>query len=258
MISGKIKNIKPNGNNPYGFILPDVSINGQTEDVFFWINDVNGTLPSNLSVGDILQFHPENRVTKNGNVRLIARQVQYIKLVNTLVQLPVTSTKKLKDKISNFLDKIEFVTNSFEFEGLVFTLLRLIGINKICQYAQQNNAGAADGVFILGNVAVLYDCTLRNPYSPHKDLQIINYKNQLKLSSSITINEIRSSGKVIKKTFVIPKKREVWIITRNKTSIIQKADNTNNICVREVSVKSLIDVYNKKLESQIFGKLDIN
>ena len=249
MISGKIKNIKPNGNNPYGFILPDVSINGQTEDVFFWINDVNGTLPSNLSVGDILQFHPENRVTKNGNVRLIARQVQYIKLVNT-------STKKLKDKISNFLDKIEFVTNSFEFENLVFTLLRLIGINKICQYAQQNNAGAADGVFILGNVAVLYDCTLRNPYRPHKDKQIFNYKNQLRSASSISINETRSSGKVSKKTFVIPKNREVWIITRDKTSIIEKANNIENICVREVSIKSLIDVFKQELDSQVFGELN--
>lgn len=254
MITGKIKKIKPNGNNPYGFILPDVSINGQKEDVFFWLNDVSGCLPSNLSVGDILQFHPANRVDRNGIVRLIARQVQCIKLVNTS---PKDPKELLKDKFSNFLDKIEFVSDPFEFENLVFILLRLIGINKICQYDRKNSAGSADGVFILGNIAVLYDCTLRNPYRPHKDVQIVNYINQLKLSSSITINEIRSSGKVIKKTFVIPKNREVWIITRDKTGIIQKADNTNNICVREVSVKSLIDVYNKKLESQIFGKLNI-
>lgn len=170
----------------------------------------------------------------------------------------MSPTKSVKDKISNLLDRIETVSDPFEFEDLAFTLLRLIGINKIYQYDRKKSAGLADGFFISGNLAVVYDCTLRNSYRPHKDMQIFNYKNQLRSASSISINQTRSSGKVIEKTFVIPKNREVWIITRGETQIIQKPDNTYNICVREVSIKSLIDVFNQKLDSQIYGKLDIN
>ena len=344
--TGKIRTLIPDGNNPYGFILPDVNINGQTRDPVFWVNDVIGCLFSDLSVGDIVQFHPVDWVRRNGDIQIIARQVQSrmsgvikfirvdpinqkfwgriqpdnnwlnqterviffsdsfqeqtlhnfidfcgqsfnqnvldkfidgirvdfaiqhwsnannpnitkvakdIKLIDTKsVQLPVPPTKLLKDKISNFLDKIEIVSNPFEFEDLVFNLLRLIGINKIYQYDRNKSAGRADGFFMSGNLAVLYDCTLRNPYMSHKKTQIFNYKEQLKQASSITIHETRSNGKVIKKTLVIPKNREVWIITRGNTSVIQQ---NGNICVKEVSVKSLIDAFNQKLDSQIFGEL---
>lgn len=352
MSTGKIVTLRPDGNNPYGFILPDVNINGQTRDPVFWATDVIGCLFSDLSVGDIVQFHPKNWVTRNGDIRIRARQVQSrmsgvikfirvdpinqkfwgriqpdnnwlnqtdhvmffsncfkeqtlhnfidfcgqsfnqnildkfidgirvdfaiqhwistknpnitkvakdIKLIDAkLVQLPVTMspTKSVKDKISNLLDRIETVSNPFEFEDLVFILLRLIGINKIYKYNRNNQAGVADGVFISGNLAVVYDCTLRNPYRPHKDKQIFNYKNQLRSASSISINETRSSGKVSRKTFDIPKNREVWIITRDKTSIIEKANNIENICVREVSIKSLIDVFKQELDSQVFGELN--
>ena len=354
IITGKIKRLEMGGNNPYGFISTDVNIKGLTKDPVFWVNDVIGCLFSDLSVGDIVQFHPVDWVRRNGDIQIIARQVEsrisgFIKFIkfngnnkpqfwgyiqpdnnwlghlepivffsdsfkdNTLHnfidycnssfdskylyklingirvdfsvqewkannpditkvakkiklvdvksnQLPVnkSTTKLLKDKISYLLDRIEIASDSFEFEDLVFILLRLIGINKICQYDRQHNAGSADGVFISGNLAVVYDCTLRNPYKPHKDPQIFNYKKQLRAASSITINEKRASSKDIEKTFNIPKNREIWIITRGETRIIEKPDDTDNICVREVSIKSLIDVFNQKLDSKIYGKLNIN
>lgn len=321
VITGKIKRLEMGGNNPYGFISTDVNINGQTKDPVFWVNDVIGCLFSDLSVGDIVQFHPVDWGRRDGTIQIIARQVQSrmsgvikfirvdptnqkfwgriqpdnnwlnqtecviffsdsfqeqtlhnfidfcgqsfnqnvldkfidgirvdfaiqhwsnannpnitkvakgIKLIDTKsVPLPVTHKKLLKDKINNFLDKIEIVSNPFEFEDLVFNLLRLIGINKIYQYDRNNGAGRADGFFMSGNLAVLYDCTLKNQYMPHKETQIFNYKQQLKQASSITIHETRSNGKVIKKTLVIPKNKEVWIITRGNTGIIQQ---NGNIC----------------------------
>jgi hypothetical protein len=273
-MSGIIKFIRvdPINQTFWGRIQPDQNWLNQTDRVIFFRNSLKEQTLYNF-IDFCGQSFNQNVLDKfidgirvdfaiqhwsNANNPNITKVAKDIKLIDAKsVQLPVTTppTKLLKDKIGDFLDKIEIVSNPFEFEDLVFNLLRLIGINKIYQYDRNKGAGRADGFFVSGNLAVLYDCTLRNPYMSHKETQIFNYKQQLKQASSITIHETRSNGKVIKKTLVIPKNKEVWIITRGNTGIIQQ---NGNICVKEVSVKSLIDAFNEKLDSRIFGELNIN
>lgn len=251
-LTGRIRGL--NRTEMYGFITPDSVIVGSQDGIKFWEDGIDVPFLT-LSLGDLVEFTTEDYwSTRHNCFKKVSRDV---KLIGK--NAPKPPNKSLKDKIIECLDRVETVANHHEFEDLVFTLLRLIGINKIYQYDRKKGAGRADGFFMAGNLAVVYDCTLMNPYMPHKKDQIFNYKKQLRSASSITINETRASGKVLVKTFIIPEEnREVWIITRGETRIIQKADNIDNICVKEVSVKSLIDVFNQKLDSQIFGELNIN
>ncbi len=206
-----------------------------------------------MRVGDIVEFDSAIWTKPDGSQRIKATQVK----IQSTPTNPVNTTDLLKDKIIHCLDRIEKTSNVSDFEDLVFNLLRFIGISTICQYDRQHSAGSADGVFIQGKLCVVYDCTLRNPYRPHKNPQIFNYKKQLRAASSITINEKKKGGKDVEKTFNIPENREVWIITRGDTKIIEKPDAIDNICVREVSIKTLLDQLNQKLDSKIFGRLNL-
>ncbi|ELS30663.1 MULTISPECIES: hypothetical protein [Pseudanabaena] len=276
-MSGAIKfiNVDPIKQTFWGTIQPDKNWLNQTDPIIFFRNSFKeqtlhkfidfcgqsfnqNLLPKfidGIRVDFAIQYWSN---AKNQNFTKVAKNIKLIDAKSAQSPSTLSSTKLVKDKIINLLDRIEIVSNPLEFEDLVFTLLRLIGINKIYKYNRNTSSGTADGVFKSGNLSVIYDCTLRNPYRPHKDQQIFNYKKQLRSASSITINETRSSGKDFTKTFINPEKREVWIITRGETRIIEEPDKTDNICVREVSIESLIDVFSRKLDAQIFGKLDIN
>jgi hypothetical protein len=264
--TGEIIQIKTQVTNPYGFICsPDASAHWSISgDVIFWQNDVVGGLFASLRVGNIVEFDSVILTRTDGSQRIKGVQIKIqpapttTNPVNpTAGQLTTSPTDLLKDKIIHYLDRIEKTSAAVEFEDLVFNLLRLIGISTICQYDRESCAGSADGVFISGKLCVVYDCTLRNPYRPHKNPQIFNYKKQLRAASSITINEKKKGGKDVEKTFNIPEKREVWIITRGDTKIIEKPDAIDNICVREVSIKTLLDQLNQKLDSKIFGRLNL-
>ena len=265
--TGRITNIIEKTTNSCGFISSlDANLHWSISgDVVFWEANVIGGIFASLRVGDIVEFDSLIWTKSDGSQRIKGVQIKIQPATTTTNpvnptagQLTTSPTDLLKDKIIHYLDRIEKTSAAVDFEDLVFNLLRLIGINKIFQYDRQHNAGSADGVFISGKLCVVYDCTLRNPYRPHKNLQILNYKNQLRLASSITVNEKKKGGKDVEKTFNIPEKREVWIITRGDTKIIEKPDAIDNICVREVSIKTLLDQLNQKLDSKIFGKLNIN
>ena len=264
--TGRITNIKEKPTNSCGFISSlDANLHWSISgDVIFWEADVIGGIFASLRVADIVEFDSLIWTKPDGSQRIKGVQIKIqpapttTNPVNpTAGQLTTSPTDLLKDKIIHYLDRIEKTSAAVEFEDLVFNLLRLIGISTICQYDRKSCAGSADGVFISGKLCVVYDCTLRNPYRPHKNPQIFNYKKQLRAADSITINEKKKGGKDVEKTFNIPENREVWIITRGDTKIIEKPDAIDNICVREVSIKTLLDQLNQKLDSKIFGRLNL-
>ncbi|WP_228038268.1 hypothetical protein [Nostoc sp. LEGE 12450] len=78
-------------------------------------------------------------------------------------------------------------------------VLRLLGIHNLYQYDKKNQAGRADGFFIIGSLAVMYDCTLRRNFDEHKKEQIENYVNKLK-NSQMTIDVRLTDGGGRKKT----------------------------------------------------------
>jgi hypothetical protein len=163
--------------------------------------------------------------------------------------LSVFNTEILKINLINLLKKTETVRDHAEFEDLVFVLLRLLGIHKLYQYKRTNAAGRADGFFIVGNLSVIYDCTLRQDFSDYKGDQIKNYIHQI--SKDIFTVTKRDN---IQYDIKITEHRQVWIITNN---IITKRRsrtlrNFNSIWIKEVSVQSLIRLFVKRLNSATF------
>ncbi|MFN9838135.1 MAG: hypothetical protein ACK56L_18905 [Pseudanabaena sp.] len=163
--------------------------------------------------------------------------------------LSVFNTEILKINLLNLLKKTEKVRDHAEFEDLVFVLLRLLGIHKLYQYKRTNAAGRADGFFIVGNLSVIYDCTLRQDFSEYKVDQIKNYIHQISkdIFTVIKKNNIQYDIK-------LTENRQVWIIT-NEISTKRKSRalrNFNKIWIKEVSVQSLIRLFAKRLNSSTF------
>ena len=134
-----------------------------------------------------------------------------------------------------------------EFEDLVFQLLKLIGINNICKIDRKRQAGREDGFFVFRNLAVIYDCTLKTDLRD-KEEQINNYCRRLN-------DEVELSCKSKDKSFNIrTKKKQVWIITRNKTQKIKEypGDNDESILVKEISIYDLIEIYIKRIKENLF------
>jgi hypothetical protein len=134
-----------------------------------------------------------------------------------------------------------------EFEDLVFQLLKLIGINNICKIDRKRQAGREDGFFVSKNLAVIYDCTLKTDLTD-KEEQINNYCRRLD-------KEDKLSCKSKDKSFNIrTKKKQVWIITRNKTQKIKDypGDNDESILVKEISINDLIETYIKRIKENLF------
>jgi hypothetical protein len=132
------------------------------------------------------------------------------------------------------------LNKSDEFEDAVFCLLRLLGIHTVYQYPRDAQAGRADGFFILENLAVMYDCTLRESFEEYKEEQIENYINKLRNKSQLTIDTRKTDGGQGRKELQIQGKyRQVWIITRGSTREIRDYDG---IKVKEIAVRDLIDI----------------
>jgi hypothetical protein len=124
-----------------------------------------------------------------------------------------------------------------EFESHTYWLLKLIGIHKLHRFERQR--GKADGFFIFGNLAVIYDCTLEGEFGETKKQQIQNYYAQLKsgkLEHEITSYNISSSQK------------QVWIISRGSPRLIKQIDD---VTVKEVSVQELIKIYKTRIKEDI-------
>ncbi len=138
-------------------------------------------------------------------------------------------------------------TNDYsEFENLVFQLLKLIGINDICKIEKQ--AGREDGFFVLKNLAVIYDCTLKTNFNEDKKDQINNYRMLLDDEGKLSC---KSKDK--HKFFNIrTKKKQVWIITRNKTQKIEDYTRDESILIKEISIYDLIEIYIKRIKENLF------
>jgi hypothetical protein len=124
-----------------------------------------------------------------------------------------------------------------EFEDHAFWLLKLIGIHRLHRFEKQR--GKADGFFIFGNLAVIYDCTLEGGFEEAKAQQIENYCAQLKggrLERGESVYEVGRHQK------------QVWIITRGTPRIIKRIDD---ITVKEVPVQELIKIYKKRMEEDV-------
>ena len=133
-----------------------------------------------------------------------------------------------------------------EFEDLVFQLLKLIGINNICKIDRKRQAGMEDGFFVFKNLAVIYDCTLKTDLTD-KEEQINNYCRRL---DDVVELSCKSKGKSFN---IKNKKKQVWIITRNKTQNIKDYpdDNDESILVKEISINDLIEIYIKRIKENL-------
>lgn len=137
-----------------------------------------------------------------------------------------------------FFEKILSTNNWKEFENQGYILLKLLGINEIYKFSMENQAGRPDGMFKIGNLVVIFDFTLNANFLESKEQQIANYvsllqKSEIKVSEQIEI-PVHSSNN-----------RQVWIISKQRTQTLK---NIGGIKVKEISVETLIDVYEKRLQ----------
>lgn len=147
--------------------------------------------------------------------------------------------KYLPEFQPSFFETIKTTTDYNLFENYVFYLLKLIGINDVYKYEIQR--GQADGFFIIGTVAVIYDATLDDNFEVAKDVQIKNYCAQLN-SGNIAYKKIKINFSRYDKF--------VWVINRAMKS--REINNIDGIKVKEISIYSLIDIYFKHLNENIY------
>lgn len=120
-----------------------------------------------------------------------------------------------------------------EFEKYAYSLLKLLGIHQIFRYEKQR--GQPDGFFKFGNLAVIYDTTLKGGFQEAKETQIKNFAGMLKTGSL----------KYADRTIDISNcNKQVWIITRGTPRTLEKI---NGITVKEVPISQIIKVYTERL-----------
>ncbi len=248
-----------------GFIRPDIPLKNQEKDLLFFQHDLEEITIKNLSKGDKVEFILRNIICSDGRIVKAARQIRL--LSTNLLKAPEylnnkytynidnLNVKDVKEKISLSLGNCIKISDSAEFEDYVFMLLRLLGIHNLYQYDKKNQAGRADGFFIIGSLAVMYDCTLRKNFDEHKREQIENYVNKLK-NSQMTIDVRLTDGGGRKKTLYIQgKNRQVWIITQENTRELYDVDG---IRIKEISVQDLVQIFNKRLYSDAFEEDELS
>lgn len=140
-----------------------------------------------------------------------------------------------------FFNKLLSTHDWKEFERYTYYLLKLLGVQTAYKFLDEPQAGKADGFFIFGNLAVIYDCTLDNQgIEERKKDQIINYCNRLKQGSielsSATMMEFQNHQK------------QVWIITRGPSRRIKLV---NDIEAKAVSIQDIMNLYEERLKSAV-------
>ncbi|MEP0880171.1 cold shock domain-containing protein [Trichocoleus sp. ST-U3] len=237
---------------PAGFIRLD----GSTQDFYFVAQQVEDDRFEALKQGDVVTF----TIGKGKDGKQFANKVQLsldsFTDKNNLPapQLTVITCEELKRQIIEQFKRILLTTNPSEFEDLVFLLLRTLGIHSLYQYDKRNQAGRADGFFVIGNLAVMYDCTLRQSFEEYKKDQIENYVNKLE-QAQLTFDLKSSDGAKRKKTLKISgKSTQVWIITTGQT---REISNYGDIKVKEVSVNDLIWLLQMKLNMDAIEEDDL-
>jgi len=143
----------------------------------------------------------------------------------------------ISDLQPGFFDKLCVTENWQEFEEYTYYLLKLAGIQTVYHFLGENQAGKADGFFKIGNLAVLYDCTLRSGHVElNKQEQIKNYCYQLQ-QGSIDLSEN------IKEEFYHHHK-QIWIITKGTSRQIRII---NSIEIKEIGISDIICLYQERL-----------
>lgn len=124
-----------------------------------------------------------------------------------------------------------------EFEKYTYYLLKSLGIPTLYHFLGDRQAGRADGFFKIGNLAVIYDCTIgKQEIEQNKKDQIINYCNRLQHGSLEISNETTEEFQNYQK--------QVWIITR---SVSRRIRVINGVDVKEISVQDIMDIYRQHL-----------
>lgn len=141
------------------------------------------------------------------------------------------------DLVPAFFNKLPVTNNWKEFERNTYYLLKLLGIPLTYNFLDERQAGKADGFFKIGNLAVIYDCTLyKGDIERNKSEQINNYYNCLKQGrmeiSQNTTEEFYNHHK------------QVWIITQNQTRQIKVI---NSIEIKEIAIKDIMNLYQERL-----------
>jgi len=248
----------------YGYITLDEKVHDYDGDVIFFENNLKEIDFSSLEKDMKVEFlmEPYKEIYKAYDITAVPNQISKPIIKSKSVALNRhfqndNSLKKLLPKIDKkpsnqvFLEKLEDAYSSVEqisdpneFEDAVFSLLRLLGIHSVYQYPREEQAGRADGCFVLGNLVVMYDCTLRTYFEEFKEEQIDNYVNKLSNKSQLTVKIKKIDGGVGSKELQIKgKQRQVWIVTKGKTREIKDYDG---IRVKEISIADLINVSIKR------------
>jgi hypothetical protein len=147
--------------------------------------------------------------------------------------------------IPQFLEEMSTTVEWRLFELYCHYLLKLLGINHLHSFPHIRNRGKADGQFILKDLYVVYDATLRDDFLEAKRDQILLFTNKLKKARTVSIGDCQFPLKDIQK--------QIWIITRGNESCEITSPDINNgtIVIKEVPFTKLVMLYYTRLHEEI-------
>ena len=215
-------------------------------DYYFKKKDFDNLPIEDISIGMKVSF--TNHDKESGQrfateIKIIKSDADSINDSNEIVNK--IGVEEYKSYLIDSINKIKLINDPSEFEDSVFILLKTIGVNKTFQFDRINQAGKADGFFIIENLAVMYDCTLQGNFESFKEEQIENYINKLSQKAQLTFNTKKIDGGITPKTIQLTgKSKQVWIITKGESKELSDFDNVK---VKEISIYDLCEIYKKRL-----------
>lgn len=148
----------------------------------------------------------------------------------------------------------EFISPD-DFEKLIWTVFKLLGINDIYVFPRESQAGKADGFFKIGNLIVIYDCTLKRDYQKQKKWQIENFAQQLS-GSKIEYKERIDSKNIEQSIDLEGKEKQCWIITRGQHCEDDKK-RIGKVRIKEVTLDKLLALLETRLSKKYFDEEDL-
>ena len=136
-----------------------------------------------------------------------------------------------------FFDVMLRTTDWYVYEDFVHALLRALGIHKLYPIARSDQAGRSDGLFTIGNLAVIYDATLNANSEATKSQQIQNYIGDLQRGAiNIPPNHVEPISPTATK--------RVWIIVRGQSGVI---GSVGDVKVCHINVEQLMSLYVRRI-----------
>ena len=161
------------------------------------------------------------------------------------IDLPVTTAKSVQVNPETyrppFFEEMLRTTDWSVYEDFVHALLRSLGIHKLYPIARSDQAGRSDGLFTMGNLAVIYDATLNPNAEATKSQQIQNYIGDLQRGA---INIPPSHVEPISSTAT----KRVWIIVRGQSGVI---GSVGDVKVCYVNVEQLMSLYVRRISNSM-------